>query len=147
MTAQVTDRMPIGTEEQLERGDRVPPFALPDQNGAAKTPLSDDIAGKPMILLFDCADESSGPAFERELVALRDAKKDWEPSGTVVFAITRRSPEENRRLHESLRLPYCVLSDGSGAVFRSYGLDPFPPGCPACPRQVCLKSLDRGNPR
>jgi len=130
MTVQITDQMPMGTEGMLERGDRVPPFALPDQNGAMATPLSDDNAGRPMILFFDCADEQSGPAVEAELAALRDAKNDWESNGTVVFAITRRSPEENFRLHESLRLPYPVLSDGAGAVFRYYGLDPFPPGCP-----------------
>ncbi len=121
----------MGTEEMLECGDRVPSFALSDQNGTATFLLSDDIAGKPMILLFDCTDEQSRAAFERQLVALRDAKNDWEPSGTVVYAITRRSPEENLRLHESLRLPYSVLSDGSGAIFRSYGLAPLPPGCPA----------------
>ncbi len=130
MMTQVTDQMPIGTEGQLERGDRVPPFALPDQNGAAVTPLSDDVAGKPMILLFECADEQAGPALERELVALRDTRRDWELNDTVVFAITRRSPEENLRLHDSLELPYSVLSDGSGEVFRAYGLDALPPGCP-----------------
>jgi peroxiredoxin len=128
MTAQIADQMPLGTERLLESGDPVPTFALTDQNGATAAPLSDDIAGKPMILLFEGAAESARPAFERELETLRDAKNAWEASNTVVFAITRRSPEENRRLHESFRLPYSVLSDGAGAVFGSYGLDAPPLG-------------------
>lgn len=130
MTVEVTDQMPMGTEGLMERGDCVPRFALPDQNGAVASPLSDDIAGKPMILLFEGSDESSGSTFEQELEALRDAKKDWSINDTVVFAITRRSPEENRKLHESLNLPYALLSDEAGAVFRPYGLDVPPPGCP-----------------
>ena len=128
--AQVTDRVPMGTEGLLECGDRVPPFALSDQNGTVRNPLSDEFSGKPMILLFECEEAQPGSSFETALAALRDAKPDWARSDTVVFAITRRSPADNRRLHDALALPYSVLSDASGAAFRSYGLAPPPPNCP-----------------
>jgi len=126
-----TGGIPLGTEGLFERGDRVPPFCLPDTRGVPVTPQSDEIAGRPTILAFDCTGIGEPAEFEAELAGLRDIFDALEAEQTAVFAITRRDAETNRRLKETLALPYPVLSDTVGAVYRACGLDPDAVSCPA----------------
>ena len=121
--------MPLGTATQLECGDRIASFILPDQDGDPATPVADEVAGKPTLLVFDCGTDDDG-AYARELTALRDHADALKETGTTVFAITRRSIADNRHLRAAHGLPFQVLSDADGTAFKACGLDPTPPGCP-----------------
>jgi len=123
--------MPLGTVAQLECGDRVAPFVLPDQDGDPATPVADEVSGKPTLLVFECAaGADGGAAYAGELAAMRDHAEALKESGTTVFAITRRSVAENRRLHDAHDLPFQILSDADGTAYKACGLAPLPPGCP-----------------
>ncbi len=103
---------------------------LPDQNGDPTTPVADEVAGKPALLIFECGSGDDGGSYTRELAALRDNAKALQETGATVFAVTRRSVADNRHLHVTHDLPFQVLSDSAGKAFKACGLDPVPPGCP-----------------
>lgn len=54
MIAQTQRRAAFTGADRLEAGDRIPPFALPDEHGAAISPLDDFRAGRPLVLVFEC---------------------------------------------------------------------------------------------
>jgi len=90
-TVQATSQIPLGTAAQLECGDRVAPFVLPDQDGDPATPVADEVSGKPTLLVFECATGADGAtAYANELAAMRDHAEALKESGATVFAITRR---------------------------------------------------------
>lgn len=120
MDSLVTGRDRTGSSTGLESGDRAPPFALLDQSGESVTPLDDEIAGKPVLLVFRTGD--AGAAYPEELAAFRERHDEFAALEATVLAITRDSVEANSRLHVAQDLPFKVLSDGPGAVFKAYGL-------------------------
>jgi peroxiredoxin/predicted 2-oxoglutarate/Fe(II)-dependent dioxygenase YbiX len=123
--------MPLATAAQLECGDRIASFILPDQDGDPATPVADEVAGKPALLVFECGTgDDDGASYANELMAMRDHTKAIMDNGATVFAITRRGVAENKRLHAEHDLPFQILSDSDGTVFKACGLEPVPPGCP-----------------
>jgi len=126
MTTPGADEFPYATAMQLEGGDRIAPFALPDQDGAPATPMADHIAGKPMLLVFECATAAAASDYAQELAALRDQRVALAASATTIFAITRRSVADNRRLRDAHALPFPVLCDVGGKVYKACGLEPPP---------------------
>jgi len=122
--------MPLATAAQMECGDRIAPFILPNQDGDLATPVADEVAGKPALFVFECGNDDGGASFTRELAAMRGHTKALRETGATVFAITRRNIAENQRLHAEHDLPFQVLSDSDGKAFKACGLDPLPPDCP-----------------
>ncbi len=107
---------------RLEAGDHAAPFALPDQSGARATPLDDQAAGRPMLLVF-----LSGDAPERwaeDLAGFRDAQDEIATLGGLIFGITPCPVQVNGELHGAQGLKFPLLSDPKGEVFNAYGLDP-----------------------
>lgn len=109
-----------GASVCLEPGDRAPPFALPDQSGASATPLADDVAGKPVLLIFHGG--APDAAFAARLAAYRDRQPDFAAHEATLFAITRESTAASARLRAAGALPFPLLADEAGAVFQAYGL-------------------------
>ncbi len=120
MDSLVAGRNRTGRSTPLESGDRAPPFVLLDQSGARATPLDDEIAGKPVLLVFRTGD--AGAAYSEELAGFRERHDEFAALEATVFAITRDSVAANSRLHDAQDLPFKVLSDGPGEVFKVYGL-------------------------
>ena len=128
---QSTKQISLATAAQLECGDRIVPFMLPDQKGDRVTPVADEVAGKPVLLVFECGTgEDDRAAYAHELASMRDHAEALKKTGATVFAITRREVTGNQRLHAENNLPFQVLSDSNGKVFQSCGLVSLPPGCP-----------------
>lgn len=113
-----------GARACLERGDRAPPFALPDQAGESATPLADEVAGKPVLLIFQGV--GPGAAFAARLAAFRDRQPDFAAHEATLFAITRDGVAANARLRAAEDLPFRLLSDEAGRVFEAYGLESDP---------------------
>jgi len=125
---QLTDQMPLATASQMECGDRIAPFALPDHQGKLSSPLADGVAGRPALLVFDCGDGGDNAGYVRELAAMRDHAKAFKECGTTVFAITRRNVAENRQLRTDNGFSFPILSDPDSKAYRACGLHPIPTG-------------------
>lgn len=115
----------------LEPGDRIALFTLPDAEGRPVNPGSDTLAGRPLLLVFECA-EGQGPGFAAELAALRDNAAALAAADALVMAITRRSERANKALADELALPFPLLTDarspaGRGA-YDACGVDRFAAG-------------------
>ncbi|HMA13756.1 MAG: 2OG-Fe(II) oxygenase [Bacteroidota bacterium] len=119
---------------RFEPGDRIPPFTLPDTEGRPVNPASDHLAGRPLLLVFECAGQRA-PDFAAELSALGDRADALAAAGVLVLSITRRSSEANRDLVAGLHLPFPTLSDARSpegkSVYAACGLDPAAGGCAA----------------
>ena len=110
--------------DRLETGDRIPSFTLPDPDGRPLNPLSDSLAGRPLLLVFACEGPGGANAFADELSALRDRIAELQALSVVVLAITRHSRSTNGDLMQDLALPFPVLSDEKAEVYAACGLDP-----------------------
>lgn len=116
-------RMAFAHADRLEPGDRLAPFTLPDAEGKPVNPFSDRLAGRPLLLVFECDHPDRGAAFEGELMALQGRAAVLAGRDALVLAITRRSVAENRVLARRLGR-FAVLSDSRAAVYGYCGLDP-----------------------
>lgn len=129
MTELIEPSIPLDTALQLEVGDPIAPFSLPDQRGEAFHTLSDSVAGLPTLLLFDCVKTRGERQFD-DVLARVSAALDGSLEGRVlVLGISRRQSQENRIVSERLELPFKLLSDPEGEIYRACGLEPAPPGC------------------
>jgi peroxiredoxin/predicted 2-oxoglutarate/Fe(II)-dependent dioxygenase YbiX len=111
-----------GPPRRLKAGDHAAPFALPDHTGAKITPVDDQTAGRPMLLVF-----LSGDAPERwveDLAGFCDAQDEIAALGGLVFGITPCPIQVNGEIHDAHSLKFPLLSDPKGEVFGAYGIDP-----------------------
>ncbi|NIA68985.1 redoxin domain-containing protein [Pelagibius litoralis] len=128
MAVATQEQKPFQGVDRLEAGDRIRPFSLPDPDGKLINPLFDHLAGKPLVLIFECA--GSGPSYGDELSGLTETLESSEfapggqPRTAVVLAVTRRSLAANRALQNSQTLPFPILADAKAEVYRACGLDP-----------------------
>lgn len=116
--------------DRLEVGDPATPFILPDPAGTQWSPLDNDIAGKPLLLLFHAL--APAPA-GRSAAALMDvlqpfiaAHEEFQRLGCSLFGLTRTEiagdilampgPPESKPM-------FPLLTDHKGDVFRAYGMD------------------------
>ncbi len=110
--------------DRLEIGDRIPAFALADSEGRPVTPISNDLSGRPLLLVFECRAVAEAPSFADELAALRDRNDELRDRDAVVLALTRREGRANGDLEQAQALPFPVLSDPEAKVYDACGLDP-----------------------
>lgn len=110
--------------DRLELGDPAAPFILPDTAGTQWSPLDNDIAGKPLLLLFHTKGKDA--VFLRDLQPFIAAHNKLNSLGCGVFALTRNdfAAQVSRALPagpdgKSI-LP--ILTDTTGYVFRAYGM-------------------------
>ncbi len=127
----VADLIPFETARKLEAGDRIPPFVLTTQDGAVFNSLSDEVAGLPTLLIFDCGPDGEGAGFASSLATLNDQITKFGSGDFVVRAITRGTKAGNRDLQDRLGLTFDLLSDPLGRVYRACGLEPVPAQCDA----------------
>jgi peroxiredoxin len=111
-----------GPRHRLEVGDRAAPFALPDHTGASATPLDDQAAGRPMLLVFLSGDFPE--RWAEVLSGFRSVQDEIATLGGLVFGITPCPVQVNSELHGAQGLKFPLLSDPKGEIFGAYGLDP-----------------------
>ena len=104
----------------LDAGDTAPIVHAPDHAGNPVATGADQLAGKPVLLLFCPAlDEAS-------LIAFRDSAADLAVHHAALFAISRQGSEANAAMHARLALPFAILADTRADIFKGYGIDPYP---------------------
>lgn len=110
--------------DRLEVGDPAAPFILPDPGGTQWSPLDNDIAGKPLLLLF-LADGNAAQACA-DLAPLIAAHDELRQAGCGIFALTRAAPgpEVTQALPAAAdgKPIFPLLNDSKGEAFRAYGL-------------------------
>src|SRR5262249_5973765 len=105
----------------LEAGDPAPRVVALDHNGEAAFSHADLVTGRPLVLLF-CPPGGAEPAAPL-LAAFRDCHDALATLEATVYALSRLPPEANRAAHAALQLPFKLLADATGDVFRTYGAD------------------------
>src|SRR3954449_2304912 len=100
-------------------GERAPDFTLVGPGG--KSVALADLLGKgPIVLYFYPKDETTGCTLEA--CAFRDLHDDFVAAGAEGVGVSRDDQASHARFAEHHKLPFLLLSDGSGEVHASYGV-------------------------
>ena len=100
----------------LSAGDIAPPCALPALDGRIVDIRADTIAGNPIVLLF-CPKFSE--ATSDALAGVVAAQQSFTAAGTRLFAVTL----EGLEIAQAQKIPFPVLLDRGGDVFRAFNAD------------------------
>lgn len=103
-------------ESPIKAGDRMPGFALEDQEGA-KRELPD---GKPLVLVFYRGQWC--PFCRWELTGLQTVNRGVSDLGAEIIGVTPDTPAESEDLRQRLSLSFSLLSDPDLKVTDTYGL-------------------------
>ncbi len=103
----------------LEPGTKAPEFSLLDQNGK-KRALADE-HGRFVLLYFYPKDDT--PGCTKEACGLRDAMKDYEDAGCLVFGVSADTVESHRAFADKFGLRFPLLADTDRKTIVAYGAD------------------------
>ena len=103
----------------MQRGDLVPEFELPDQDGKPTT-LDDLIADGPLVLFFYPMAMTSGCT--RESCHFRDLAGDFKQVGARRVGISTDPVERQRQFADLHDFGYLLLSDVDRTVARIFGV-------------------------
>jgi peroxiredoxin len=120
-----SDRAPGSRPEvrPLEAGDPAPHISALDEVGEPAFTNADLVTGRPLVLLF-CPPDGDLPA--ATLTAFRDRGENFAALDVNIFAVSRLPIEANRATYAALRLPFKLLTDATGDIFRSFGAEGAP---------------------
>jgi peroxiredoxin/predicted 2-oxoglutarate/Fe(II)-dependent dioxygenase YbiX len=107
----------------LEAGDPAPHVVALDETGERTFSNADLVTGRPLVLLF-CPPGGEPPT--ALLAAFRDRGEAFAALEANIYAVSRQPIEANGATHAALRLPFKLLTDATGAIFRTYGADGAP---------------------
>lgn len=103
----------------IKIGDRIPPFSLPDQDGAL-VDVGLLIGNKKMVIFFYPKDDS--PGCTKEACYFRDLNEVFSDAGVVLIGISGQSVESHKKFAEKYRLNYSLLSDKGNNVRKLFGV-------------------------
>ncbi len=124
MGKQARQQRALTDADRLEVGDRIASFTLPDTEGQPVNPLSDHLAGRPLLLVFACAPAGDAPSYEDELAALDEQAATLQRHDALVLAVTRDDCSDNRALVAARGLSFPLLSDPKARAYAACGIDP-----------------------
>lgn len=97
----------------MKKGDKIPAFRLPDQNGNI-IDISDFTGKQPLVLYFYPKDET--PGCTKEACTFRDAIKDFEQLNAKIIGISADSVKSHKAFAENHNLNFTLLSDENKQV-------------------------------
>ncbi len=103
----------------MEKGDQVPDFELPDEDGHPRK-LSDLAASGPVVLFFYPAAMTYGCT--KESCHFRDMKAEFEAVGAQRVGISADQVEKQKQFSDKHSFDYPLLSDPDGAVATQFGV-------------------------
>ncbi len=92
----------------MKKGDKLPAFRLPDQNGNT-IDISDFTGKQPLVLYFYPKDET--PGCTKEACTFRDAITDFEQLNAKIIGISADSVKSHKAFAEKHNLNFTLLSD------------------------------------
>jgi peroxiredoxin Q/BCP len=104
---------------ELAEGKPLPPFALPDQDGAIQR-LADHLGKQPLVLTFYPKDMTGGCT--REACSLRDNQDALRATGAVVYGVSVDTPASHKEFIAKDKLNYPLLADSDKGYTRWLGL-------------------------
>lgn len=113
-----------GSTVALERGDRIPSFALPNHDGRGMT-FYDMARGNPGLILVE-TEQSDAAA--REIDAIGKAKARMEQAGLELFVVTCRDRKACQNIAATIDQPAPVLRDPSAQITTAFRNAAFEPG-------------------
>jgi peroxiredoxin Q/BCP len=102
----------------MHKGDVVPDFELPDQNGTNRK-LSDLLAGGPVVLFFYPAAMTYGCT--KESCHFRDLSAEFAAAGGQRIGISADSVDKQKQFDQKESLGYPLLSDPDFTVAKQLG--------------------------
>lgn len=106
-------------DEGGQKGNRMPPFTLPDSDGALVT-SADLLRAGPLVVFFYPKDETIGCTIEA--CGFRDAFGELQEAGATVVGISSDEIASHRHFKNRHALPYRLLSDAGGAIAKTFGV-------------------------
>ena len=103
----------------LKTGDKIPLFALPDENGNSFN-IERLLSKKTVVIYFYPKDETAGCT--KQACAFRDHYQDFLDAGAEVIGISSDSEESHRSFSYHHRLPFVLLSDKGGELRDKFGV-------------------------
>ncbi len=105
----------IGQTKQLDLGDKVPYFDLPNQDGKNFS-MKDSVGSSVLVIFFYPKSET------KELCAFSDSIGKFNEAGALVIGISGNEIEKVKKLHDTYKLKYDLLSDANQVVLKSFGV-------------------------
>jgi peroxiredoxin Q/BCP len=102
---------------ELNPGDPAPDFTLPASGG--KTVSLHDLRGRPVVLYFYPADDTSGCT--KEACGFRDHFGDFGSVHAMVLGVSPDPVSSHDAFAEKFNLPFALLADTDHAVAEAYG--------------------------
>lgn len=103
----------------LEKGDQLPSFELPNQNGEIFN--IDTVKGKKKVVIyFYPKDDTYGCT--KEACSFRDNYEDFQELGCEVIGISSDSTESHDKFATKHNLPFILLSDKNKEVRKLFGV-------------------------
>jgi peroxiredoxin Q/BCP len=102
----------------VEEGKPAPDFEL--QNDSGETVRLSDLRGKPVVLYFYPKDDT--PGCTRQACGIRDAYREFEQAGAVVFGVSADSQASHERFKAKYSLPFTLLADPERKLAKPYGV-------------------------
>ncbi len=103
----------------IDRGDVVPDFELPDQDGVPRR-LSDLLAAGPVVLFFYPAALSTGCT--AEACNFRDLAAEFREAAAQRVGISRDEPSRQKQFADRHGFDYPLLSDPDSKVAATFGV-------------------------
>jgi peroxiredoxin Q/BCP len=109
----------VARSNELQIGDRIPIFTLPDKNGTLFN-ITDILGKKNLVLYFYPKDET--PGCTAEACNFRDSYEDFLNHDCEVIGISADSSEQHLAFAGYHRLPFILLSDEGNQVRDLFGV-------------------------
>ncbi len=104
---------------EIQIGERVPSFSLPDQDGNVFN-LDEALGKGPLVFFFYPKDETPGCTIEA--CSFRDNNGALVEAGANVFGISSDSVASHKRFVDKHSLNYRLLADEQGKVRDAFGV-------------------------
>ncbi|MEZ5833537.1 MAG: 2OG-Fe(II) oxygenase [Dongiaceae bacterium] len=130
--------MRVPSARVLDIGDSAPFVRALDHAGTPVASNADLVTGKPLLLLF--CPSAEDPGLTAGLQAFRGAADRLAAVQAGLFIVSRAPVDANAALRKRLDLPFPILADLTGEIYKAYGIDPYP----ATP-SLALVMLDPGH--
>lgn len=103
---------------KLQPGEKVPTFALADQDG--KTVRLADFKGRKVVVYW--YPKADTPGCTTQSCAVRDAREDLDGIGVDVVGVSPDAPAKNKKFDDKYGLGFPLLADEDHAVAEKYGV-------------------------
>ena len=105
--------------KEIQIGDMIPDFTLPDQNGNMINVM--DFVGKKKLVIFFYPRDGSHNC-TKEACYFRDLSQTFDEVNAVILGISGQSVESHKKFATQYRLDYPLLSDENNHVRKLFGV-------------------------